>query len=147
LVQISFTSDSTNPQWVELFNADDTSVDLGGWALTYSINKADNKGMSFVFGEDFVMRPGQFVRITNYTLGFLIKDGITLFRSTCCDPNGGRYLALLFSLVIFTLKFFFSITVFTFSFFTGDFDEFEPEALAFDKRKRALLDDEDIVMF
>lgn len=52
-------------EWIELYNADSQSVDLGGWILTGSASS----GEALALEEGVTLAPGQTLLIANYDLG------------------------------------------------------------------------------
>jgi len=107
-IEISFANFDSNPQWIELFNTQGYTVDVSGWAIVQSIKRSGIDELVFYFPENSIIKPGQFLKFGNDTLGFSIKKGTTLFKAQCCF-EGKRY-------------------------FTGDFVEFIPTTIALDKR-------------
>jgi len=108
-VEISFASFSSNPQWVELYNTKQFPIDIGGWAIAQSIINSEDKRKVYYFPDNFVLKAGQFIKITNVTTGFQLKKGTTLFKATCCYEGN--------------------------KFMSGDFIEFQPTSIAFDKKR------------
>lgn len=74
--------DGTFPDWIELTNSSDHSIDLKGWSLS------DGKGR-WTF-PDLTITPGEYLLVfagadTGLSTGFSLSEGETL---TFCDPNG-----------------------------------------------------------
>lgn len=65
-------SESAN-EWVELFNAGDTPVDIGGWSLSDAASSDE-------LPADLLMQPGEYLVVTNSTttLNFWTFPGITV---------------------------------------------------------------------